>query len=259
MKLNYKLSIVAALFISTLQAGIPGIDIGAGVGQTSSSAPTGKYSDTFGNQIDLQDTLGLDGGNNTYAWAYFEHAIPVIPNFRLELNNDKYTGNVDLNRSFLGKNFNSNVNTTLDLSSQDLITYWSVPLTGLMSTITPMLSYDLNFGLGVKQFNGSAIVEEATTGIATTQDINEFLPYGYLRGRVETFGFGLEGQVKYAEYDVNKYVDTVIKVDYALSIIPTIDLGIEAGYKTTNLVVDLDTITSDLSTSGYFFGVFTKF
>jgi outer membrane protein len=258
-----KLSIIATAIIMTttgLQA-FAGINVGIGGGLYESNAPTGVYSDGI-NELNLTDTLGLEGNSNSYGWAYFEHPIPFIPNIRVELNEDSYNNDILLQKTFLGKTFSNNVNADLDLSSNDLILYWGVPMTGLLSTVTPLIDYDLDFGIGIKQYNGGISINDELGGVSVEEALDAVMPYGYLRARVEGFGVGVEAQVKYTSYLTNSYSDYLVKVDYTIPVIPLLDLGVEAGYKQMNLEVDLTDnvpVKTNLETSGFFVGAFLKF
>lgn len=262
MKLNIKLSIAAAAITlaTTANAGFAGVNFGVGGGQFNTEDPTGSYTDGLtGTSLDLQNTLALEGASNTYAWAYLEHPLPVIPNIRFEMNAEKYEGAGSLTQTFYGQDFTGNINSVADISSNDIILYWGVPGIGLASTATPGVDFDLDFGIGAKLFDGEVSINSEVPGVGFTEVIDQPIPYGYLSGRVEAFGAGLEGQVKYVKYDVNEYSDMQIKVDYTFPVTPVIDLGVEAGYKTTSLTVDVNDLQADISTSGLFFGGFIKF
>jgi len=259
-----KLSIAAIIAASGVaHAGLLGFNGGIGGGIFNNNEPTGVYSDGKVS-LDLVDTLNLTPSTSYYAWGYVEHPIPLLPNIRLEMNQDKYNGTKPLSLSVLGKTFNNDVSTVLDLSSNDLIFYWGVPLTGIMSTITPLVDYDLDFGIGIKQYNGSFSITDQVGAVSVTQDLSEaMLGYGYLKGRVEAFGAGVEGQVKYASYLDNSFTEYSIKADYVIPVTPIIDVGVELGYKQTDLTIDVDSgaykIQTNLQTNGLFFGGFVKF
>lgn len=262
MKLNIKLSIAAAALAlaTSANAGLAGVEFGVGGGQFNTENPTGSYSDGINPSLDLENMLSLEGSSNTYAWAYLEHPLPVIPNIRFEMNAEKYEGTSTISQDFMGQTFSGSVNSLGDISSNDVILYWGVPGTGLASTAMPGVDFDLDFGLGAKMFDGEvSVTNSIDPTIASGEILDQVIPYGYLRGRVEAFGAGLEGQVKYVKYDVNEYSDMSVKVDYTFPVTPVLDLGVEAGYKTTSLTVDVDTLQADLSTSGFFFGGFIKF
>jgi len=261
MKLNIKLSIAAAAIAlaTTANAGVAGVNFGLGGGQLMSDDPSGIYSDGMNPAVDLTDTLGLEGGDNYYGWAYFEHPVPVLPNIKLEMGKDEYSGTRTINQTILGNTFTGSVDSTMDLSSQDLILYWGVPGTGVLSTAMPLVGFDMDFGLGAKQYKGEIAVTESTGTTSYMSEIDEIIPYGYLRARVEAFGVGVEGQFKYTSYESNTYQDCVVKADYTFPVTPVIDIGIEGGYKQTKFDVDFSGFVADAETSGYFVGVFAKF
>jgi len=260
-----KLSVVAMLATSGIaNAGVLGFNAGIGGGIFNNDAPTGTYSDGVNEPLDLVDTLNLEAVSSYYVWGYVEHPIPLLPNIRLEMNQDKYEGTTPLSLDVLGKTFNNDVSTVLDLSSNDLIFYWGVPLTGIMSTVTPLVDYDLDFGIGIKQYTGEFSITDQLGAASVTQDLSDaILGYGYLKGRVEAFGAGVEAQIKYASYLDNTFSEYSVKADYVIPVTPIIDVGVEIGYKQTDLTIDVDSgdykIQTDLSTNGLFFGGFVKF
>jgi len=261
MKNIIKLSIVSAMALTQLHAGILGFNAGIGGGILQNQSISGTVTDSNNNTVDIVRQLNLAGsGENYYTYLYVEHPIPLIPNIKLEMAQETYTGQNNLNVSLFGKSFNNKVNSTLDLSSMDAIVYWGVPFTGILSTLTPLIDYDIDFGVGAKTFTGSVDLIDQTGLLNVSQEFEQTLiPYGYLRARADAFGIGIEGTAKYASYMDNEFSEYAVKVDYVIPVTPIIDLGIEAGYKTTTLTVDSDYIKANIQSDNVFFGAFLKF
>lgn len=262
MKNKTKLSLVlSSLVLSTsLHAGLVGFNFGVGGGVYNTDAPVGQYSDGT-TSVDLVKELGLEGTSNSYGWAYVEHPIPIIPNLRVEMNQDSYSGEIVLNKTFFNQTFSNNVSSTLDLSSTDIILYWGVPFTGMLSSLTPLIDYDIDFGVGTKNFNSGLSVNDEIGGVSVSENISDILeyglPFGYLRLRAEAFDIGVEAQLKAIGYGDYSYSEFVAKVDYNLPLpLPMLDLGVEAGIKQSKIEADGN---FDLETSGVFVGAFLKF
>jgi len=261
MKNIIKLSLISAMALTQLNAGILGINAGLGGGMLQNKSIDGTVTDNSNSLVNLTKQLNLEGNSdNYYMYAYFEHPIPLIPNIKIEMAQEAYSGQNNLNISLFGKNFNNKVDSTLDLSSMDGIMYWGVPMTGILSSLTPIVDYDLDFGFGVKKFTGFVNLQDDTGIVSVQKDFqNTIIPYAYLRARAEAFGIGVEGTGKYISYNTNEFSEYSIKLDYTIPLTPILDFGVEAGYKTTTLIADTDYFKTNINSDNIFFGGFIKF
>ena len=264
-KMLLKVALVSTL-ISSANAGAV-LDLEVGGGMWSTSAPTG-YLEVTGVDVDLATEANLGStSDNMYMWVVIDHPIPLIPNLRVEQTTLKSTGTKSYTTGIADLfTYTGDVDTELDLSNSDFILYWGVPF----ATWAPFID-ELDFGLGVKVFNGSLVMTENLTGSSLADESidNAPLPYLYGKLRVEPpfmFGIGVEAELKYLSIDTSSYVtnfnETIIKLDWGLEApLPILDIeaGIEAGYRTMSFDIDASALKTDVEFNGIFFGVYGKF
>jgi len=265
-KLLSTLAVVTALGTGTANALGP-IDIEVGGGIWNGKAPIGTFSDgTLA--VNLQDSLGLAGNNaNSYTRVVVEHVIPFVPNIRWEQSNMTFSGTKTFNATFFGQTYSADVNSGLNVSHQDVVLYWGVPLTGIMSSILPLVDFDMDFGFGGKIFNGLFTIKNP---IDPTQDVSQVIkpeisgtalpiPYGYIRARVAAAGIGVDYDLKIIGFNGNAFSDSTIKLDYTFDLIPLIDLGVEVGYRNMSLNIETTAISTNLQFNGIVYGAFARF
>ena len=229
------------------------VDFSAGGGSISTDQPTFKVGDAETTAL----SMTLNEPSQSYTWAQFDHAIPVVPNIRVEQTELKYTGTAATTGTFNGINITASTVSTVDLSNQDIIAYWGVPF----STWLPMID-EADFGIGVKEFDGLISI----TG-ATNETIDAMLPYGYAKLHITPpflGGLGIEAEIKVVSGGGATFNESIYKLDWGVEApIPVIDLevGIEGGYRSTTFKYDADGSDAfiDVEFTGVFFGVFAKF
>lgn len=251
-KILTKIALVSAL-ISSAQAGAV-LDLEVGGGMWATSAPTGALElSPLGDMNFATDASLSSTSDNTYMWAVIDHPIPIVPNLRIEQTTLKSAGSTTL------------YDTDLDMSHTDFIAYWGVPF----STWLPFID-ELDFGLGVKAFNGSFTMVNDTTSIETTQSFDgAALPYGYAKLRVKPpfmMGVGIEAELKYLNIDagsvISNFTETIIKLDWGIEApLPVLDIeaGVELGYRMMSFDVEVSDLKGDVEFNGVFFGVYGKF
>ena len=230
------------------------VDFSAGGGSISMDQPTVTFGDSAVTTFDLT----LDEPSQSYTWAQFDHALPIIPNIRIEQVSMKYTGTATAAVSFNGGTVDTTGTSTLDLSNQDIIAYWGVPF----STWLPMID-EADFGIGLKTFDGLLDV----AGVSLNESIDGVLPYGYAKLHISPpflGGLGFEAEIKTISGGGASFNETILKADWSIEApIPVIDLeiGIEGGHRSTTLKYDADGSDAfmDLEFTGIFFGLFAKF
>lgn len=260
------LAIVSGLASSVHAGAIMDIEIGGGLWSTAT--PEGKIT-TSGIAVDLATQANLtQTTDNMYAWAVLDHAIPIVPNIRIEQVSLKSVGTTTLANipAGLGLDVTAlNVNTTLDMSNADLIAYWGVPF----ATWLPFMD-EVDFGLGVKMFNGSLVMQDNISATAAVdQSFNgAIVPYVYAKLRVEPpfiLGIGLETELKYIESTdavKAKFSEIIVKADWGFEApLPVLDIeaGLEIGYRAMSLNVDSSELKTDIGFNGIFFGIYGKF
>ena len=246
---------VLTAFTATVSAESVVVDLTVGGGVVT----TDKKTAAFGDSSLVQVTNTLTAQDQSYVWAQFDHALPIIPNFRFESNTLSYTGTAQAGLgTFNGVSITADAASTVDLSNQDYIAYYGVPF----STWIPMID-EADFGIGVKQFSGKITV----TGVADEALDAIMLPYLYAKLHISPpflLGLGFEYEYKGLAGDGFSFTETIIKADWSVEApIPVIDLevGVEAGLRSTAIEYDASGSTAflDLEFSGIFFGVFAKF
>ncbi len=164
---------------------------------------------------------GQDDSGYTLS-AYFEHPVPIIPNFKLD-----YTPEI----SFMGTN-------EVKFTQADITAYYEI-----LDNIV-----DLDVGITAKLFDGN--IKSTALG---NQDANLVLPMGYIGASVSipVVPIRVDADMKYISYGDNTVSDMKIKAVWKV----LMGLEVTAGYRYESLKVDQSGIDSDLTISGPFAGV----
>lgn len=229
------------------------VDMSVGGGTISMDQPTAAFGDSAAVQV----TNTLNKPSQSYLWAQFDHAVPIIPNIRIEQTEMKYTGTASAGGTFNGFSLVTTAASEVDFTNQDIIAYWGVPF----STWIPMID-EADFGIGVKQFDGKLSVVGAVD-----ETLDFMLPYGYAKLHISPpflFGLGFEAEIKTISGGGASFNETIIKADWSVEApIPVIDLelGLEFGHRSTVITYDADAGDAflDFEFTGIFFGAFAKF
>jgi outer membrane protein len=184
--------------------------------------PTGQIRnspDVANDTFSLENDLGMQDDETFQGFLYFEHPVPIIPNFRLGVTNLQLTGN---GTTTSVKNWNGtaipagNVITDADLSHTELGLYYELWDTG----------FDFDLGINVKLFNGSVTMSGG--GATATSSFEETVPllYGHF-GIPLVAGFNIAADISGGGYDGNNYMDSLIRVGWVSDFM----LGVELGYR----------------------------
>lgn len=202
-------------------------------------------------QADLEKDLNLDAGGQNVTYFAFEHPIPVVPNVKLKqtaMESDG-SGNLNVNFDLAGTTVNSGqaVATTLDLSHTDYTLYWGLPL--------PIVT--VNFGLTARQFDGSMeVLDNAGTGLAQSE-LDFVIPMGYLEvgADIPLTGLSFSGELNTLSVGDTSLTDYDVNMTYVLPLIPLLDVGIRAGFRSFDADIDEDEITTKTTISGPYVGI----
>ena len=181
------------------------------------------------NNVDLEDDLNLSASGQNVTYLAFEHPIPMIPNVKLKFSKLATDGNAtttsDLNLGF-GTVSAGNISSDFDLSHNDYTFYWGLPL--------PLLTFD--FGLTLRQFDG-----EMTSNNVST-DLDFVIPMGYLKAGIDIplTGLSFAGDLNVISIGSTSMSDYDLNMTYVLPLIPLLDVGISAGYRSFDLDLDED-------------------
>lgn len=209
----------------------------------------GQVDDTISVE---DDGLNIDSEKGMQLTVFFEHPVPVLPNFKIKQTNLDMSGSGVLNiQGFLDDDVdfnNEEVDSVMDLSHTDFTMYWGLPL--------PIPFVDIDFGLTARKFDGVVEAIGKDTNTRASEDLDATLPMGYGAINVTTpFGLYASADINYISLDGNKLSDVSYAIGYDLPI-PVVDLGIEGGYRSMNLKTDEDSIDleTDVDVSGAFVG-----
>ncbi|NVK37162.1 MAG: TIGR04219 family outer membrane beta-barrel protein [Gammaproteobacteria bacterium] len=231
MKKVLAAAVVAATLPQAASA-LPLVDFYAG-GYYWDQTVTGDAGSTT-STADLEDDLNLDAGGQNVVYFAFEHPIPVVPNVKVKMTDMSSDGNGTLtsNFSFGGQSYSAseNVATELDLTHTDYTLYWGLPL--------PIVTLD--FGLTLRQFDGSMAV--ASNTVNSSADLDVTVPMGYLKAGVDIplTGLSLGGDINVISYGDSGITDYDLNMTYVLPVIPLLDVGITAGYRSFDLEINPD-------------------
>lgn len=181
---------------------------------------------------DFEDDLNLDAGGQNVMYFAFEHPIPVIPNIKFkstEMSSDG-SGTVDATFELGGVTAPgavANVVSKLDLTHTDYTLYWGLPL--------PIVTFD--FGLTLRQFDGSM---EMSGDYNASAALDVVVPMGYLKAGIDIplTGLSLGGDINVISYGNTGITDYDLNMTYVLPLIPLLDVGISAGYRSFDLELD---------------------
>ena len=260
-KILSSLTVGATLLSTTANADFIRVEAGAGAWSYKPSGVV-TYTDNYGT---LNNTSQEKAQTSAYAWIFFKHPLPIIPNLRLEYatihDDGKASGSYDGIKAPVG------TPSTLDLTQYDIIPYYNLLDNTFWTTIdvgidVKIIQLDYT-AKGVSQFSGSDT--SSVLGVPTDYNTKGTapLPLVYLRGRVEIpfTDIGIEADAKYITYDGNTAYDIRAKVDYTFGFIPVVQPAIEVGYRAQKY----DFTSEDKKTkvnmdfSGVYMGIMARF
>jgi len=241
------LSGVIFLCVGTAQAEFIGLNIGANHWTPDLTGSFGGNSvgDTT---INLKTDLGLDEPAPSNIVLILEHPVPLLPNvkyqnFDLDSSGSSNPGGLDFN----GTNFPGAINSTFDLSHDDIVLYYEL-LDNWVS---------LDFGLDLKVFDGQV---ELTDSISTeTVTVDDTVPLVYISAR-----FDLPFSGFYIGADINNNFNTGDGSAEDSSIMLGYEsgsgLGIEGGIKKFSLELDdINNLNADLEYDGIYLNGYLHF
>ncbi len=267
--------VTLTVLATTLSADFIRVEAGAGVwGQTKDKGYV--YIKDNGSDVEAEYFSNKDDEMGVYAWVYFKHFIPIIPNLRVEYS--QIADNGKSNGSYYGTIGVNNIKTDLDIKQFELIPYYNILDNTFWVTVDlgldlKILDIDYYAHLSDENIEAKTPFGAIPTG-ASLPDYNDNItlpvPMLYARGRTELpfSNFGAEIVVKYISVedigDLKKIniSDINIKVDYTFEITPFIQPGFEIGYRQfiidTEVSGDTEMIT-DFQFSGVYAGLMVRF
>ncbi len=228
----------------------PFFSVYAGVGSWSTEL-SGDLGDT---STDVDD-LGLDDEDNGYFYAAFEHAVPVIPQIRLEYIDISTSGSGTLTEAYeIGDETflaNTDVDSDIDITFTDVVLYYEIAI--------------FDFGLTLRQFDAEVAAEGTVAGQSETvtedEAVDGVLPMLYLQTKVELpfTGLYVTGNVNGLSVDDISVTDLRGAVGYGIELGPVAELGLEIGYRSFEIDLgDDEDFAADIEFSGAYFGLNVK-
>jgi len=201
---------------------------------------------------DLEDDLNLDAGGQNVLYFAFEHPIPVIPNLKIKSTDMSSDGSGTLTSPLVidGQSVTGAVDTDFDLTHTDYTMYWSLPI--------PIVTLD--FGLTLRQFDGSIAAVSTAGGGMAEADLDFIVPMGYLKAGVDIplTGLSFGGDINVISIGDTGITDYDLNMTYVLPLIPLLDVGISAGYRSFDLELDEDDfgdLSAEATVAGPYLGL----
>lgn len=198
---------------------------------------SGSFNSKNQSSIRLQNDLGYKDDSSTSLSLSFEHPVPFIPNI-------KYSG-YDLSASsastttgtvnFNGGSYTGNINSTLDLSHNDIVLYYEL--------LDNWVNLDL--GLDLKKFDGKVSINDNSIDVDTT------IPMIYLAARFDLplTGLYVGANIQQLSIGDSSSEDTTLMIGYESKS----GLGVEGGIKTFTLELqDANNLDTNLEYDGIF-------
>jgi len=236
---------VALLPLTGFTATVLGIQAGAGTWNHDPSGDITASVSGTGTSADLKDDLQLGKKSEGYAYIVIEHPVPLIPN--LKFVNTKLSssgsGTATTSFQFNGTTYSTatNLTTSLKLDQTDTILYYEI-------LDNDVVSFDI--GLNAKTISGKAAVN---TDSAT---FSETIPMLYAAAEIGLpAGFTLAAEMSNISAAGNTISDITTKVTYTTDFM----LGVEAGIRSQNYTIDVDSVKASMKFSGLFVGAYFKF
>jgi len=250
MKLTRKVSTLAILLTAisgAASADFVGLNIGAAQWMPDIS---GSFSSTGAGSVNLNSDLGYSDQTSTSLSVSFEHPIPLVPNVKYQgydLNSSS-SSTLSTQLTFDGNTYNAStdINSTLDLSHNELVLYYEL--------LDNWINIDV--GLDLKKFDGKVSISDSSTTSSITVD--ETIPLLYLAARVDLPFTGLYVSANIQQLSVgdNSVEDTTLMIGYETSV----GLGIEGGFKTFTLELnDASNLNTNLKYDGLFLNGYFHF
>lgn len=237
-------AIVALLPLTGFAATVFEFKAGGGLWTHDPSGNISTSADGVGVSADLKDDLQLSKKQESYTYFVVEHPVPVVPNFKYvnTMLTSAGSGTVATTFTYNGITYNAatNITTQLELNQVDKILYYEI--------LDNVVSLDL--GINIKSITGKATVNADTTNFSGD------IPMLYVAAEISLpADFTLAGEISTISAGSNTINDITVKVTYTTDFM----LGVEAGLRTQNFKLDVDSVQAETKFSGVFAGVFFKF
>ncbi len=225
----------------------PLFSVYGGVGSWSTEV-SGDLGDS---ETDVND-LGLGDESNNYIYVAFEHAVPFIPNVRLERSAISSSGDSVLTDAFVfgDSSFDADVATEIDITMTDAVLYYEIAM--------------VDFGLTFRQFDAevSAVGTIEGTEETESEEVDGVLPMLYVQTKIDLpfTGLYVTGNANAISVDDKSIIDYRAAVGYGIEIPVIAEIGLELGYRAFEIDLgDDEDFAGNIEFSGVYFGANVKF
>lgn len=244
--MNKIIAVLAALTMAPAALADTVFGVYAGGGQWRAD-----YDGDLGDPSIRLNELGLNKSNNNFYFVALEHAVPIIPNIKLQQTNISSRQTALISRTFTLNEvsfiIDSEVTSDFDLSHTDAVFYYEA--------LDNWINLDL--GLTLRKFDGHAT---ASNELRTESvNLDEFIPLIYAKGQfnLPLTGFALGGAINAINYSDNRITDYNAYISYTFD--SALDIGAELGYRSLTLKADEDDVKVDAELAGPYAGVLLHF
>ncbi|MFL0809865.1 MAG: TIGR04219 family outer membrane beta-barrel protein [Agarilytica sp.] len=229
----------------------PFFSVYAGAGSWSTSV-SGDLGDS---ETDVDD-LGLDDESNTYLYVAFEHAVPFVPQVRLEQSSVSTSGSETLTETFefsgIDYELNADIDTEIELSFLDATLYYEL--------------FMFDFGLTFRQFDAelSAQGTDSLTDEVVTEreSVDGVLPMLYAQTKIDLpfTGLYVTGAANFISVDDKSVADFRGALGYEIEIPVIAKIGLELGYRSFGIDLgEEEDFAGNIEFDGAYFGLNVKF
>ncbi len=236
------IALTACSLSGPLSADFVGLNIGANHWTPDMSGSFGSTA-TGSTSINLNNDLGYTDHTSTSLTISLEHPVPLLPNVKysgydLNTSSSANVGSIDFN----GQTYTGNINSTLDLSHNEIVLYYEL--------LDNWINLDL--GLDLKMFDGRAAINDNSI------TVDETVPMLYLAARFDLplTGFYVGANIQQLSIGDNSAEDSTLMVGYESKV----GLGIEGGIKTFTLELeDANDLNTNLEYDGLYLNGYFHF
>lgn len=243
--LGFAVLSATAMLPALAQADILGLSAGVSAWYTGADGDIKSGGDNLG----LDNQLGLDDEFSGQIFAMFENPIPLIPNVRVQYSSTSLDGDGRVTANVFDRvSLDGATSTSFDVDQADAIVFWE-----LLDTVV-----HIDFGLQVKFVDGSIkISEKRPLGNTAEQDFSVVLPmlYGGVGLNLPLTGLSIYGSVAGIGYAGNSIVDANLALTYEVNIV-----DVALGWREEQIELDdVDDTDADFTLGGPYIGVGLSF
>ncbi len=218
-------------------------------------SPEGSIAGTVngvGQEVDVEDDLKLDDSGNVTAeialqWGDSRLSFNYLP---IDFSG---TGTLTVNGTFNGQSFSVDDRVKSDLS----IDLYDIGYTYYIFNFDDLPTrFQLGLELAVKIADVDVTFNDLTQGFIESESVTAAIPTIGARTRIALADFlGINGRIGYLEFDGNHFLDAEAQLEFS----PLPLVGLYAGYRYFDLMVDQDDIFVETKFSGPYGGLMVRF